>query len=281
MNKMLLLLVLFCLVVPGVNGQNVGIGTLSPDPSASLHIVGDGKGLLIPRMNAATRINIVSPANGLLVYDLDSSSLFIFQQSIWKRVRAISSLADIITGNNTGEILMWNGSSWTVTSPSSIYTYVFRDGHGDKYKPVAGVLPFPGFVTDSIDCNDSDPLRYLGSPEICDGLDNDCDGFIDEGSLNVSDLPDDTFTDQNGDGIDGNICDAIFVAAGSSSANPGTILQPVPTIALGITRALAAGKKQIYVSSGTYNESVLLSNGISLLVLLFQVQVSQFKELIL
>ncbi|MBK9466230.1 MAG: hypothetical protein IPN56_15945 [Chitinophagaceae bacterium] len=57
---------------------------------------------------------------------------------------------------------MWNGSSWTVTSPHLFIPYVFRDAdgdrHGDKYKPVAGVLPFPGFVTDSIDCNDSDPL---------------------------------------------------------------------------------------------------------------------------
>ncbi len=33
----------------------------------------------------------------------------------------------------------------------------------------------------SIDCDDSDPTVYPGATEICDGKDNDCDSFVDEG----------------------------------------------------------------------------------------------------
>ncbi|MBK7569002.1 MAG: hypothetical protein IPI31_14365 [Bacteroidetes bacterium] len=37
-----------------------------------------------------------------------------------------------------------------------------------------------GYVLDSTDCDDSNNLIYPGTTEICDYLDNDCDGIIDD-----------------------------------------------------------------------------------------------------
>lgn len=49
-----------------------GIGTTSPNASAKLEVASTDKGLLIPRMTSAQRAAIVTPANGLLVYQTDA-----------------------------------------------------------------------------------------------------------------------------------------------------------------------------------------------------------------
>jgi hypothetical protein len=49
--------------------QNIGIGTLNPDPSAQLDISASNRGLLIPRLSSSAIAAIVRPARGLLLYD--------------------------------------------------------------------------------------------------------------------------------------------------------------------------------------------------------------------
>lgn len=71
-----------------------------------------------------------------------------------------------------------------------------RDGDG-RGNPLEmryfceGEVP-PGWVQNTLDCDDADPTRYAGgetmqglvlppAPELCDGIDNDCNGVVDDG----------------------------------------------------------------------------------------------------
>ncbi len=57
-----------------------------------------------------------------------------------------------------------------------------KDGQGDASAVAlsACLAPDGDFVTNNTDCNDSDFEIYVGAPELCDGLDNDCDAATDE-----------------------------------------------------------------------------------------------------
>lgn len=86
--KMIYLLVLALICSTGAFSQNVGINNynLSPDPSAMLDVYSTDKGILIPRMRSSDRQGISSPAEGLLVYDVDAKSFWYYLSGAWKEI---------------------------------------------------------------------------------------------------------------------------------------------------------------------------------------------------
>ncbi len=66
----------------------VGIGTVNPDGTSILDVSSIDKGILVPRMTSAQRIAITTPADGLLVYDIDFKCLFTYDTVLntWQKV---------------------------------------------------------------------------------------------------------------------------------------------------------------------------------------------------
>ena len=66
--------------------NNVGIGTLTPHPSALLELQSIDKGILIPRI--ADTNNVASPAKGLLIYLNTNNTFYYFDGAFWKSIIA-------------------------------------------------------------------------------------------------------------------------------------------------------------------------------------------------
>ena len=75
---------LFCL--QALFAQSVGLGTTTPDASAVLDITSTDKGVLVPRLTTAQREMIASPAQGLLVYDIDTESFWFKGSNDWMQL---------------------------------------------------------------------------------------------------------------------------------------------------------------------------------------------------
>jgi len=75
----------------------------------------------------------------------------------------------------------------SVGLPSFTY-YMDLDGdmYGDPNSPVLGCAIQVGLSPNNLDCDDNDSNINPDAVEICDNIDNNCDGNVDEGLLNVA-----------------------------------------------------------------------------------------------
>jgi hypothetical protein len=69
------------------------------------------------------------------------------------------------------------GSTW--------YADTDGDGYGTGDITITACVPPTGYLGDNTDCDDADADIHPAAIEICDGIDNDCDGDIDDEDANV------------------------------------------------------------------------------------------------
>lgn len=101
----------------------------------------------------------------------------------------------------------------TAVDATDWYADSDSDGYGDSGSSVTACDKPTGYVSDSSDCDDADATVYPGATELCDGLDNDCDGSIEPSgtfsprfvSYTVQDRQYGVFCDDPGNDDDGNL----------------------------------------------------------------------------
>ena len=86
------------------------------------------------------------------------------------------------------------------------------DGYGDPASATVACAEPSGHVADSSDCDDTDATINPAADELCDGVDNDCDGSVDEGAIDASTWYDDD--DGDGFGDPGNTTTACAAPSG-------------------------------------------------------------------
>ena len=148
------ILVLTVISFNSIISQSVGINNdgSTPNSNAILDINSPNKGVLIPRTDT---IGITIPVKGMMIYDTISNGFVFYNGEKWL------SILDASTNN---------------------YYYGDKDGDGFGYQLNAIYAPTspPFYVSNHDDCDDTNELINPTADEICDGLDNDCDGEFDE-----------------------------------------------------------------------------------------------------
>jgi len=163
--KKINLLVIAILFATNIFAQNVGInedGT-TPDASAMLDVKSTTKGMLIPRLTTTQRTAISNFANGLLVFDLTTSS-FWFYSTQWVELISNDSEADPVFTAHASNNITNSGSGQVITT--SERTKLTGLSAGSDKTPAGTIVAFGGSTI---------PDGWL----LCDGTALDPDNYTD------------------------------------------------------------------------------------------------------
>ena len=141
---------------------------------------GDGEG------DAASPVPSCIPLDGIVSNDLDCDD----------GARAVSTEADELCNDRDDNC----DGAVDEGTPSNALAW-FRDVDGDGYGDVSDTLTScdapDGYVADARDCDDGDVGASPAVTEVCNELDDNCDGYVDEGSAEDATV---WYADADGDG---------------------------------------------------------------------------------
>ncbi|MBN1944502.1 MAG: hypothetical protein JW797_02450 [Bradymonadales bacterium] len=155
----------------------------------------DGDGLdevIIASQDSTVRIYDGLGAELTILQPADGECLATTPFSVFGTARNLSTVdLSIGGGTSVGPIPILLGNWTAELEPPGIGTWLIeaigRDGQGQQRARdqllvyFGGDLDGDGFTVCGGDCDDLNETAYPGAPEILDGVDNNCDGFTDEG----------------------------------------------------------------------------------------------------
>jgi hypothetical protein len=141
--KKIVIIAFVLLTVTNCFSQSVAVNSTgtAADTSAMLDVTSNTKGFLPPRMTTAQRTSIILPANGLIVFDTDTKSLWIFSVT-WKEMinSTASNLVLPYTGTETNAEKLFSVTNLsTVTSSTAIFGKSGSLNSGAKPAYVSGI----------------------------------------------------------------------------------------------------------------------------------------------
>ena len=172
----------------------VGINTNTPDASSALEIESTTGGILIPRLTETQRDAIVAPTTGLMIYQSDETAGFYYYNgSIWTNVEGVvPTLNGVLQQNNSAE----NQQIKNLQDPTEAQDAVTLAYINQQLELL--VLDIDndsdGYTENQGDCDDNNQNLNPDSIEIYDGIDNNCDGAIDENWGTVADIDNNSYT---------------------------------------------------------------------------------------